>query len=353
MATISLCMIVKDAEESLPYCLYTIKDIVDEIIIVDMGSSDKTKEVAKKFTENIFDYSFDNDYSKVRNFSFSKATKDFILWLDASDIVLDLDRFRLMDLKKRLDENIDVVMMKYNFGTEKNEHSQVLATRERLVRRANNYLWMDKENEYIKFSGNVLYEDITITNRKVNFTGNKYVKLYKEKVDSGEEISNKGNFYYARELYFQNDYEEAIKKFEEFLYKDEGYVEEKINGLIMLSKAYKGVDNSNKALESLVRTFIYDAPTAEVCCELGYHYKEKKEIKKAIQWFRIANTIDKPSNYLFSEQDYYDFIPYMELSNCYYAINNIGMTKFYHNKAKLLKPDNKAVLENDNIYSKL
>lgn len=353
MITISLCMIVKDEEEALPYCLYTVKDIVDEIIIVDMGSSDKTKETAKKFTDKIYDFKYENDYSKVRNFSFSKATKDFILWLDADDIVLDIDRAKIMELKKKLDDGIDVVMMKYNFGKDESGNSQVSLTRERLVRRDKNFLWKDTVHEYVQISGNVLYEDITITHRKVNNSENKYIKLYQDKLNNGEELSATGNFYYAKELYFHSQYEEAIIQFEDFLSSDKGYIDEKINALIMLSKCYKGVDNYKKALEALVKTFVYDGPTAEVCCEIGYFYKDNDEIKKAIQWFKIANTVDKPLNYLFSEQDYYDFIPYVELSNCYYKLKNIGMTKFYHNKAKLLKPNNKAVLENDNIYSKL
>ncbi|WP_257875700.1 glycosyltransferase [Thermoanaerobacterium thermosaccharolyticum] len=54
--TISLCMIVKDEELSLDRCLSSIKDAVDEIIIVDTGSTDSTKNIAKKYTSKIFDF---------------------------------------------------------------------------------------------------------------------------------------------------------------------------------------------------------------------------------------------------------------------------------------------------------
>lgn len=353
MITISLCMIVKDDEDALPYCLYTVKDIVDEIIIVDMYSSDKTKETARKFTDKIYDFKYEGDYSKVRNFSFSNATKDYILWLDSHDILLDNDRLKLMKLKRNLNENVDVVMMKYNCGKDENGNIQLSYTRERLVKRINNYQWQDPIHEYIDVSGNIIYEDIAVTHRKVNYSGNKSMVICREKIMKGDDLSPKGNFYFARELFFNGEFIEAINQFEEFLERDRGYIENKINASIMLAKCYKASHNYKKAIEVLVKTFEYDIPNSEACCQIGYCFKEKKEYKKAIQWFKIASSIDKIGNYLSVEEDYYEFIPYLELSQCYYNLKNIGMAKFYHNKAKRLNPNHEVIIEKDNFYSKL
>ena len=87
MATLSLCMIVKNEEAVLSRCLESIKDAVDEIIIVDTGSSDATKEIAKKYTDLVYDFKWINNFSAARNFSFSKASKDYIIWLDADDVI--------------------------------------------------------------------------------------------------------------------------------------------------------------------------------------------------------------------------------------------------------------------------
>lgn len=82
---VSLCMIVKDEEEYLPRCLSSINDIVDEIIIVDTGSSDKTVEIAKNFGAKVYYFKWNNNFSEARNESLKYATKDWILILDADD----------------------------------------------------------------------------------------------------------------------------------------------------------------------------------------------------------------------------------------------------------------------------
>ena len=92
MKEISLCMIVRNEEEVIERCLKSICDLVDEIIIVDSGSTDKTKQIVSKYTDKIYDFEWVNDFAKARNYSFSKATKDYILWLDADDVILEEDR---------------------------------------------------------------------------------------------------------------------------------------------------------------------------------------------------------------------------------------------------------------------
>ena len=120
MVTISLCMIVKNEENVIARCLNSVKDIVDEIIIIDTGSTDNTKEIAKGFTDKIFDFNWINDFSAARNYSFSKAINDYIFWLDADDIIFEEDRLKFKQLKARLTQDIDNVRMIYNVGFDEN-----------------------------------------------------------------------------------------------------------------------------------------------------------------------------------------------------------------------------------------
>ena len=74
MITISLCMIVKNEEQVLSSCLDSLAGLMDEIIIVDTGSCDRTREIATRYTDKIYDYIWKDDFADARNFAFSKAS---------------------------------------------------------------------------------------------------------------------------------------------------------------------------------------------------------------------------------------------------------------------------------------
>jgi glycosyltransferase involved in cell wall biosynthesis len=83
--TVSLCLIVKNERNHLPRCLQSAKPVVDEIVVVDTGSDDETKDIARIFGAQVFDFKWSHDFSAARNFALSKATADWILILDADE----------------------------------------------------------------------------------------------------------------------------------------------------------------------------------------------------------------------------------------------------------------------------
>lgn len=87
--TLSLCMIVKNEEKHLVRCLRSVRDVVDEIIIVDTGSTDKTVDIAKVFGAKVYDFPWTGDFSAARNQSLAHATGDWILVLDADEVIAE------------------------------------------------------------------------------------------------------------------------------------------------------------------------------------------------------------------------------------------------------------------------
>jgi len=86
--TISCCMIVKDEEAFLEQCLESVKDYVDEIIIVDTGSQDRTMEIARRYTDKVYSHPWEGSFSKARNQALTYASCDWIFQIDADEELL-------------------------------------------------------------------------------------------------------------------------------------------------------------------------------------------------------------------------------------------------------------------------
>ncbi|MGO9959948.1 MAG: glycosyltransferase [Solirubrobacteraceae bacterium] len=99
--TLSLCMIVRDEEQMLPRCLEAVAPFVDEIVIVDTGSTDATIEIARSFDARVIEHAWSGSFAEPRNISFDAATCDWILYLDADEVLVAEDGPRLRELLGR------------------------------------------------------------------------------------------------------------------------------------------------------------------------------------------------------------------------------------------------------------
>ncbi|MGE5544095.1 MAG: glycosyltransferase [Bacillota bacterium] len=95
---LSLCMIVKNEEEYLPRCLNSVRDVVDQMVIVDTGSTDRTVEIARSFGAEVYHHPWHNDFSEARNVSLDHATGDWIIILDADEELVEEDKNKIKPL---------------------------------------------------------------------------------------------------------------------------------------------------------------------------------------------------------------------------------------------------------------
>ncbi|HZZ78870.1 MAG TPA: glycosyltransferase [Gemmataceae bacterium] len=101
-ARVSLTMIVRNEERNLPRCLGSVRGLCDELILVDTGSTDRTKEIAASFGAKIVDFAWIDDFSAARNVALDHATGHYVLWLDADDVLEPADNRKLTDLLQTL-----------------------------------------------------------------------------------------------------------------------------------------------------------------------------------------------------------------------------------------------------------
>lgn len=355
MISISLCMIVKNEEQVLERCLKSAKDIVDEIIIVDTGSTDKTKDIAKKYTDQIYNFKWIDDFSKARNYSFSKATKEYILWLDADDVILEKDRKEFIKLKNNFDKNIDVVMMKYNISYDEELKPTFSYNRERLIKNNIKYKWVGEVHEVIVPSGNIFYSNIAISHKKEKKEYTKrnlniFLKMLKE----GKKLDARQQFYYARELYYHGMYKDAILEFKKFFNKKDAWLENKISACIELYNCYMALNDEKNSLKALIRSFEFDLPRANVCCNIAKHFYLKNNYNTAIFWYELATKlIPNINSGAFEQLEYYDYVPYLGLCVCYDKLKNYNLANEYNEKVGKIRPKDEKYLYNKQYFNNL
>lgn len=350
MITISLCMIVKNEQEVLSRCLDSVKEIVDEIIIVDTGSTDKTKEIARAYTGKVYDFEWVDDFSAARNHSFSFATEDYIMWMDADDVLLEEDRSKLLLLKENLSPDVDVVMMKYNYGFDGNGNVTLSFYRERLLKRERNFTWSEPIHECIATSGTVETHKICVTHRREHSKSGRNLRIYEKIAAEGKHFSSRSLFYYAKELHENGLYAEAVPYFHRYLDSSEGWIEDKIQACYLLSKCHDAMHDGSSMLKALFRSFEYATPRAEICCQLAWHFMAAQDYRKAIFWYELATRLEKPEGWGFVLDDLWGFVPWIQLCVCYYNIGNIEKAEECNERASGYKPDDPSVLHNRQLF---
>lgn len=348
MITLSLVMIVKNEEQTLENCLSSCNNLFDEIIIIDTGSTDKTKDIAKKYTDKIFTFKWCDDFSKARNYGIQKAKSEYFMWLDADDVITPNNLQKLQELKKIITDE-DVIMLKYDIAFDKQDNPTFSYYRERICKNNGKFLFTDPVHEVIIPQGNIKYFDIHIQHRKKkeNKTG-RNLKIYEKLKKQNVNFTPRQLFYYSRELFYNNKIKKAVVNFKKYLSLKDGFVENKIEACRNLSMCYKILNKRKEAKEILIFSFNYDLPRGETLCDLGYLYKEENNYKKAVFYFNLATLIEIDfESGAFIQKDYYNYIPYLELCVCYFNLKDYKKSYYYNNLAKNVKPFEEIPKQNE------
>ncbi len=352
--TISLCMIAKNEEDVLYRCLNSVARAVDEIVIVDTGSTDKTKDIAQNFNAHIYDFPWEDDFSKARNFSFGKATKDYILWMDADDIMKEEDMRELIDLKSKFDTTIDSVTMNYVLEEDEDGNSVFSLRRNRLVKRANNYMWIGAVHEYLNVYGNIINSNISIYHKKVKNSGDRNLKIYENRLKNGEMFNTRDIFYYGNELYYNNFIPKAIAQYKKFLGTEDGWVEDKKTACANLADCFYRIGDFKNELRYSFKSFEYGIPRADFCCRVGYHFLNNKQYDEAIFWYSLATNLPLEENsWGLINNICFTWLPHIQLCVCYSAKEEYEKA-YRHNKiAEKYAPNSNMVKQNKMFLEKV
>lgn len=291
MVSISLCMIVKNEEQVLARCLDSVKDLMDEIIIVDTGSTDQTKAIAAKYTDKIYDFEWISDFAAARNFAFSKANCDYIYSADA-DEVLDEDNYaKFKALKENMLPEIEIVQMKYGnqlqFNTIYNFDEEY---RPKLFKRQREFVWEAPIHEMVRLEPVIFDSDIVITHLPTGEHAGRDLAAFKKAVEGGYRLPKRLHNIYAKELFIagtEQDVTDAMDVFEGFAMEEGRSQDELCEAFLVVSRGARIGQDAVKFLKYITKV-IGEFPCSEAYFEMGEFFFAQEDYEEAALWFYNA-----------------------------------------------------------------
>ena len=332
MITVSACLIVKNEENVLARCLLSLKDLVDEIVLVDTGSTDRTKEIGKQFGCRIFDFTWIDDFAAARNFSFEKAEMDYIYVADADEVIDEENKKRFMNLKQCILSEIEIVQMKYTnqlqFNTTYNFDTEY---RPKLFKRNRRFEWQDPVHETVRLEPVIFDSEIEIIHMPEGNHSNRDFGIFRKLITKGIPLSKKLRSMYARELFIageDQDFLEAEDYFNGLLSEDRTEEELKIIQCV-LTRCGRIKKDGSQILKNALKNIACGKASAEVCYDVGEYFFEAGDFKEAVIWYyNAAYETECELNIRYSRE-----LPLLKLARCYECSGDMTQAAFYEELA--------------------
>jgi glycosyltransferase involved in cell wall biosynthesis len=221
--SVSVALIVRDEGRVLHRCLQSLRGGVDEIVVVDTGSIDDTKEIARRYTDRVFDFAWCQDFAAARQFAFDQARGDWVAWVDADDVVRDAAKIRPMVAAA----SAEVAGFYWRYVCDRDAwgNSRCEFWRERCVRNDGRFRWAGRIHEVlvpgsaatIVRSPDVVVEHHPDLSRAGAKSRRNLDILEAEHAEIGEAPSPRLLYYLAREYVSAGEIPRALETFDRYL----------------------------------------------------------------------------------------------------------------------------------------
>ncbi|KXG44468.1 tetratricopeptide repeat-containing glycosyltransferase family 2 protein, partial [Tepidibacillus decaturensis] len=295
--TISLCMIVKDEEKYLEKCLNSVHHMVDEIIIVDTGSSDSTLDIAERYKAKIFHFNWIDDFSVARNYSIAQATSDYILIMDA-DEYLEKDVNIFDDLKSSKDFYINRIK-NYTENGVPSYHEAIRLFKNNIglsyYGRIHEHLDLEGKNYSHAFS-NILINHIGYKNEVLTEKNKTQRNIELLLNEVAENPSGYSYFNLAKQYMFMGELDKALHYFKEsyYLSKNQYYLSDLLYHMVETLYKLKRYEDGIKVVTEAIGLFPLKTDLffikAKIFEELGFLEEAESLFKKCLSLGEVEHT---------------------------------------------------------------
>lgn len=347
MKTVSLCMIVKNEEKNLPRCLESVKNVVDEIIIVDTGSVDGTMEIAKTYGAIVYEYTWNQDFAAARNASIRYAQGDWILILDADDELHPGDIPRLQEILEGGEKEIYFFETHSYLGTKPGSNVAVNLNL-RLFKNFTGYYFagiiheqlINEKEEKMKYTRKIVgVEDIRIfhygylqksikeKNKRMRNT-NLIKKQLLEEPDNPFFQFNLGSEYFAMQ-----DYKNAMKCYQKVYERFDPHTGYSSKLIIRLVLCCDFLGLQDQAIQYAEEGLVFFPRSTDLLYIKGTSYHKQKKYTLGIRSFLQCLEMGEPPPELKFVLGVGTYRALMALGNIYMELKDYEQAYIYYKKA--------------------
>jgi glycosyltransferase involved in cell wall biosynthesis len=286
--TISAVLIVKNEEVLLGQCLDSIEGI-DEIVICDTGSQDRTVELAKLYTDKVYtDYVWEDSFCKARNHAKSKATGDWILSIDADEVLHDFAAVReaVAVAEEHHALAVDCTMIASDNGQE--------FQYPRLFKNSPQVWWVGNIHNHLSVNGEIK-SNVRITHGYSpahELDKDRAFRILKKEVANNPDAVRE-MFYLGREYFYRQDYESCVVMLGKYVQRD-SYLAQKAEAFLIMSRAYWNMKMPEDARDACLQALKINANFKEAIVFMailaGKGTGNDRWEKNAEQWLKMAET---------------------------------------------------------------
>lgn len=293
MIPISVCIITKNEAENLDKCLKSLSPYPFEIVVVDTGSTDNSKEIARKYTDRVFDFEWVNDFSAARNFSISRASHNMIFVLDTDEFLVEFDFDQVQQLMNDHPKSVGLIKRLDYFEADGERHCQTTII-DRLFNRKY-YHYERPIHEILVPASNLSTTSYTlpIVADHVGYIGSAE-KLYEKSMRDIDlllpEIKKNPNepYYYfqmAQSYLCMREHERALEYFQMAIERNPA-PEEDYTRILVCNYGNMLLDREKtEEASSLLSFYEYYGNNADYLCMIGVMYLQRNQLLKALPEF--------------------------------------------------------------------
>jgi GT2 family glycosyltransferase len=358
--TVSVALIAKNEERVLGRCLDSLRGAVDEIVVVDTGSTDATKEIARQYGAVLYDFPWIDDFTAARQFALDQATGDWVFWVDADDVVLNADRIK--PLAAEAPTEVTGFYWRYVLSRDQAGQPTFQFWRERLVRNDGSFRWAGRVHEVLvaQRSGETVHsEEVVVEHhpepdqgRDPSQPGRNLRILEAEYEEKQGELEPRMLFYLGREYADHGKSDKAIEVLERYLTVG-AWADERYAAQTLIADLHRNAHRYEQALDAnLAALKIYPRwPDAYFGLARTYYFLE--HWPNVIYWTDLGRALPPPETLLFVNPADYQHAWIIYYTNALYRTGELRAALDWTNRALELDPGNGWHQTNLDYFSRL